>query len=205
MNKTLIFIVMLATLCLVPGAKAQSGNSGNVRTSIRPVTTFGGSTVIPAAGSTVMRNNDGVYWNISTSSLTPGEVVTLWVAFFNNPQFCDQTVPGCDPSDLNNLLVQGSLQWAGGAIVGANGRADFSGYLGLNDNTGYFILPGFNNQPNPAPGLINPRGADVHLVIRRHGQASSDPATLQAQLNSFTGGCSVAGACANIQASIHEP
>jgi hypothetical protein len=152
-----------------------------------------------------MRNNDGVYWNISTSSLTPGEVVTLWVAFFNNPQYCNQFVPGCDPSDLNNLLVQGSLQWAGGAIVGANGRADFSGYLGLNDNTGYFILPGFNNQPNPAPGLINPRGADVHLVIRRHGQASSDPATLQAQLNSFTGGCSVAGACANIQASIHEP
>ena len=205
MNKTLIFIVLLAALCLVPNASAQNGNSGNVRTSIRPVTVVGGSTVIPAAGSTVMRNNDGVYWNISTSSLTPGEVVTLWVAFFNNPQFCNQMVPGCDPSDLNNLLVQGSLQWAGGAIVGANGRADFSGFLGLYDNTGFFILPGFTHQPNPAPGLINPRGADVHLVIRRHGQASSDPATLQAQLNSFTGGCNVAGACANIQASIHEP
>lgn len=205
MNKTLLLIILLTTLYVAPNANAQNGGSGNVRTSIQKVTNFAGTAVIPAAGSAVSRNNDGAYWNISTSSLTPGEVVTLWVAFFNNPQYCDQAVPGCDPSDLNNLLVQGSLQWAGGAIVGANGRADFSGYLGLNDNTGYFILPGFTNQPNPAPGLFNPRSAEIHLVIRRHGQASSDPATLQAQLNSFTGGCSVAGACANIQASIHHP
>ena len=205
MKKTLSLGILLSALCLVTNAIAQNGGSGNVRTSIEKVTTFGGTTVIPAAGSTVMRNNNGIYWNISTSSLTPGEVVTLWVAIFNNPSYCDQAVPGCAPSDLNNLLVQGSLQWAGGAIVGANGRADFSGYLGLNDNTGYFILPGFNNQPNPAPGLINPKGADVHLVIRRHGAASSDPTTLQAQLSGFTGGCNVPGACANIQASIHEP
>jgi hypothetical protein len=205
MNKTLIFIILLATLCLVPTANAQNGGSGNVRTSIQKVTVFGGSTVIPAAGSTVMRNNDGIYWNISTSSLPVGEAVTLWVAIFNNPSYCDQTVPGCAPSDLNNLLVQGSLQYAGGAVVGVNGRADFSGYLGLNDNTGYFILPGFTNMPNPAPGLFNPKGADIHLVIRKHGPASSDPATLQAQLSGFTGGCNVPGACANIQASIHEP
>ena len=210
MNRTLILSVVLTALCLVSYVTAQNGGSGNVKTSIRPVTVFGGTTVIPAAGSTVSRNNDGAYWNISTSSLTPGEVVTLWVAFFNYPNNCDQMfpgnlVPGCDPADLNNLLVEGSLQWAGGAIVGPNGRADFSGYLGLNDNTGYFILPGFTRQPNPAPGLINPKGADIHLVIRRHGPASSDPATLQAQLSSFTGGCGVPGACANVQASVHQP
>lgn len=205
MNKTLILSILLTALCLVSSVSAQSGNSGNLKTSIRPVTTFGGTEAIHGAGSSLARNNDGIFWNISTSSLTPGEVVTLWVAIFNNPQFCDQLLPGCEPSDLNTLLVQGSLQWAGGAIVGANGRADFSGYLGLNDNFGYTILPGFTRQPNPAPGLINPRGADVHLVIRRHGPASTDPATLQAQLNSFGGGCNVAGACANIQASIHQP
>ena len=205
MNKTFILSILLASLVLATSVSAQKDTSGNVKTSIKNVTVFGSSTVIPAAGSTVSRNNDGVFWNISTSSLTPGEVVTLWVAFFNNPRYCDQTAPGCDPSDMNNPLVNGSLQYGGGAIVGANGRADFSGYLAVGDNTGFFILPGFASMPNPAPGLVNPKGADIHLVIRRHGPASSDPASLQAQLGGFTGGCNVAGACANVQASVHEP
>lgn len=186
-------------------ASAQDTRSANVKTSIKKVSNFAGTAVIPAAGSTVARNNDGAYWNISTSSLPVGEVVTLWVAIFNNPSFCDQTVPGCTPSDMNNPAVNGSLQYAGGAIVGVNGRADFSGYLAVGDNTGFYLLPMFPNMPNPAPGLVNPKGADIHLVIRKHGPASSDPAILQEQLSTFTGGCSVMGACANIQASIHEP
>ena len=205
MKRSLILSIVLSALALATGVSAQKDSSGNVKTSIKKVTVFGSSTVIPAAGSTVSRNNDGVYWNISTSSLTPGEVVTLWVAFFNYPFYCDQTVPGCTPSDLNNAAVQGSLQYGGGAIVGPNGRADFSGYLSVGDNTGAYIGPPFTSIPNPAPGLLNPKGADVHLVIRRHGPASSDPAILQAQLSSFGGGCSIAGACANIQASVHEP
>jgi hypothetical protein len=205
MNKILIFGALVMALSLVTGASAQKDSSGNVKTSIKKVTVFGSSTVIPAAGSTVSRNNDGVYWNISTSSLTPGEVVTLWVAFFNYPSYCDQTVPGCTPSDLNNPAVQGSLQYGGGAIVDASGRADFSGYLAIGDNTGAYVGPPFTTIPNPASGLLNPKGADIHLVIRRHGPASTDPAILQAQLSSFGGGCSVAGACANIQASVHEP
>lgn len=205
MNKILTLSILLTALVLATSASAQKDSSGNVKTSVKNVTVFGSSTVVPAAGSTVARNNEGAYWNISTSSLTSGEVVTLWIAFFNNPFFCDQIMPGCTPADLNNPLVNGSLQYAGGAVVGANGRADFSGYLAVGDNTGYFILPGFDNMPNPAPGLVNPRGADIHLVIRKHGQASSDPAVLQAQLSGFTGGCNVPMACANIQASIHEP
>jgi len=211
MNKTLILSILLTALCLTANTSAQNGGSGNVKTSIANVTTFGGTTVIPAAGSTVMRNNDGAFWNISTSGLTPGHAVTLWVAFFNNPSYCDQQypgnlVPGCDPADLNNVLVNGSLQWAGGTVVGVDGRANFSGYLGEGDNTGFTLLPPFPNMPNPALGLINPKGADIHLVIRTHGPASSNPATLQAQLSSFGGGCAGSPSpCANIQASIHHP
>ena len=205
MNKLLIFGVLVLALSFVTDVRAQKDTSGNVKTSIKNVTVFGSSTVIPAAGSTVSRNNEGVFWNISTSSLTPGEVVTLWVAIFNYPFYCDQTVPGCAPSDLNNPAVQGSLQYGGGAIVGQNGRADFSGYLAVGDNTGAYVGPPFTTIPNPAPGLLNPKGADIHLVIRRHGQASSDPVVLQSQLSTFGGGCSVMGACANIQASVHEP
>lgn len=205
MNKILTVSIVLTALFLVTSASAQKDRSGNVKTSIQNVTVFGSSTVIPAAGSTVVRNNEGAYWNVSTSNLPQGEVVTLWVAIFNYPFFCDQTVPGCAPSDLNNPLVQGSLQYGGGVIVGANGRADFSGYLAVGDSTGAYTGPPFTTIPNPAPGLLNPKGADIHLVLRKHGLPSGDPMILQSQLSTFGGGCNVMGACANIQASVHEP
>ena len=189
---------------LMPGfvsnAMAQSGESGNVKTSIAAVKTFDGSAVIPNAGASLSRNNEAAFATISTASLTPGTVVTLWWAIFNNPSSC--ATPNCSPADLNNPDVNGSLQFGGGAVVGLNGRADFAGYLAVGDNTGFHLLPQFPLMPNPAPGLVNPKGATIHLVIRTHGAASADPATLAQQLTSFGGGCSVMpNPCANIQAA----
>lgn len=200
MNKTLILGFLLSALFFVTAVPAQKNSSGNVKTSITTVTNFARTTVIPAAGSSLSRNNEGVFWNFSTSSLPIGEAVTLWIAVFNNPAYCGPG--GCVPADLNNPFVNGSLQYGGGAVVGVNGRADFAGYLAAGDNSGAFYL--FPNMPNPAPGIVDPKGAEIHLVIRKHGPASSDPATLQAQLSGFTGGCNVPGACANIQASVHQ-
>ena len=190
--------IVLAILAITTQAVAQSGESGNVKTSITSVTNFTHTAVIPAAGASLSRNNNGVFTNISTSQLTPGHVVTLWWVFFNNPKACVGDV--CAPSDLANPDVNGSLQYGGGYLVGINGRADFSGYLGVGDNTGYFIL--FPTMPNPAPGLVNPKSAEIHLVIRDHGPASSDPAILQQQLTIFGGGCSMSNPCANIQAAV---
>ena len=103
--------------------------------------------------------------------------------------------------DLNNPAVNGSLQFGGGQVVGLNGRADFGGYLAVGDNTGFHLLPQFSLMPNPAPGLVNPKGATIHLVIRTHGVASADPTILNQQLSSFGGGCSL-NPCSNIQAAL---
>jgi hypothetical protein len=195
---------LLATLVFVTNAAGQDPGSGNVRTSITKVKTFDGTATIPYAGSSLSRNSRGIFWNISTFDLTPGNTITLWVVIFNNASQCDQTVPGCAPPDLNNPVVNGSLQYGGGAVVGPGKRADFSGFLEIGDNTGFFLLPMFPNMPNPAPGLVSVKGAEVHLVIRNHGPASTDPATLTQQLTTFGGGCS-SFACANIQASVHTP
>ena len=159
------------------------------KTQIAPVQVFGSTTIVRQAGASLSRTNDGVFATISTSGLTPGNVVTLWWGFFNNPRGCAGTV--CTPSDLNNPYVNGSLQYGGGYLVGVNGRADFGGYLGVRDNTGFFFLPPFPNMPNPAPGLVDSKGAQIHLVIRDHGPASSDPEILHQQLSTFGTGANI--------------
>ena len=203
MNRTRLTVlccsVALLTLALAGNVSSQSNESGNVKTSIAKVKTFDGLAVIPYAGASLSRNNEAAFATISTSGLTPDHVVTLWWAIFNNPEFC--ATPACAPMDLNNPAVNGSLQYGGGQVVGLNGRADFGGYLAVGDNTGFHLLPQFPLMPNPAPGLVNPKGATIHLVIRTHGPASADPTILNQQLTSFGGGCSV-NPCSNIQAAL---
>jgi hypothetical protein len=201
-NTIVTFLLMLAGTTLVV---AQNADSGNVKTTIGPVVQFGNpSVVIPYAGASLSRNNAGVMATISTSGLTPGHVVTLWWAIFNNPRYCG-SIP-CAPLDLNNQLVHGSLQFGGGQIVGENGRADFSGYLGIGDASGFFKL--FPNMPDPPVGVEYPKTAQIHLVIRDHGPAltgqnpgTPENPTLYDQLNSFGGGCAVQ-TCRNVQAAI---
>jgi hypothetical protein len=187
----------LLTPALATRTTAQSGENGNFKTRIEKVTAFGGSAVIPYAGASLSRNNEGAFMTFYTSGLTPGTVVTLWWAFFNNPKSC--ATPGCSPNDLANPDVNASLQYAGGRIVGVDGSVSFGGFLGVADNTGFEIRPGM---PNPAPGLVKPKKATIHLVVRSHGPASTDPAILSQQLTSFNGGCTTANPCSNIQAAV---
>jgi hypothetical protein len=197
--------IAVSALLLAASATAQSGNSGNVKTQIVKVNVLGSTAVIPAAGASLSRNNEGVFGTISTSGLTPGSVTTLWWAIFNNPEFCASTI--CAASDFNNPLVNGSLQYGGGTIVGAGGRADFSDYFAVGDNTGFFLNPAFPNMPNPAPGIVDAKKAQIHLSIRTHGPANADPAILNQQLTSFPGGCavSVPSPCATIQGAVFLP
>lgn len=193
-------LIMLAAAA--QGA-AQSTESRNLKTSITKVIQFGNASVtIPYAGASLSRNNEGALGTISTSQLAPGHVVTLWWAIFNVPSQCAGAV--CAPPDLNNPLVNGSLQLGGGEVVGVSGRVNFSGYLGVGDNTGFYRLPMFPNMPDPAPGIVDTNAAEIHLVIRDHGPASSDPTILQQQLSSFPGGCTVSNPCANVQAAIFQ-
>lgn len=180
-------------------------SNDTVKTDIAPVHVFGSTVIIPQAGASLSKNNESAFATISTSGLTPGHVVTLWWAIFNNPEYC--ATPGCSASDLNNPWVQGSTQYGGGLIVGAGGRADFSGYLATRDNTGFEILPPFPNMPNPSPGIVSTKKATIHLIIRTHGAANADPAILSQQLTKFGGGCavSVPTPCANIQAALFFP
>jgi hypothetical protein len=184
--------------CLLQSTVAQSPKSGNVQVTIVPNHFFGTTNIAPYGGGSLSRNNDGVFGTIYASGLTPGTVVTMWWAIFNNPEFC--AAETCAPSDFLNPLVDGALLYGGGRLIGVDAYATFGGYRAEGDNTGFQINPGY---PNPSPGLIDSKKAQIHLALRTHGMASSDPAVLQQQLTSFNGGCPP-NSCMNVQAAIFK-
>ena len=197
---TIIFCAAISIFAFAADSFAQGTKSGNVKTTIVKVINFAGTAIIPQAGASLSRDNKGVFATISTSSLTPGNVVTFWWVVFNNPELC--ATPTCAGSDLNNPLVNGSLQFGGGTIADAGGRANFSGYLEAGDNTGFYLNPAFPNLPNPSTGIVDTKKAQIHFTLRNHGPASADPVILQQQLTSFPGGCSMMNPCANVQAAV---
>ena len=202
-NNFAVFGCCIAVLTFVFAVQAiaQSDKSDTVKTDIVPVFVIGTTTVIPQAGASLSRNNEGVLGTISTSGLTPGHVITLWWAIYNNPEFCAN--PVCAPPDFNNPAVNGSLQFGGGTLADAGGRVSFTGYLAEGDNTGFYSHPMFPNLPNPSPGIVNTKKAQIHLAVRTHGLPNPDPVIYQQQLTSFPGGCSVAmPPCATVQAAL---
>ena len=201
---TVVCCLIGLTLALAGTASSQSTESGNVKTSTNSVYAIASGAVVPAAGASLTRNNNAVFATISSSGLAPGHVITFWWVIYNNPEFCANT--SCAPPDLNNPAVNGSLQYGGGTIADHGGRVNFSGYLAVDDNTGFYLNPMFPNMPNPSPGIVSAKKAQIHLALRSHGLPNPDPAILQQQLTSFPGGCSVAmPACATLQFSPFFP
>ncbi len=103
-------------------------------------------------------------------------------------------VPGTPPGPPTQS------SYGAGHIVGGSGNGNFSGHL----NTG--------------PGFDKPLTAEIHVVIRSHGQAV--PGMIPDQIHTFEGGCNPdltfpegpgriwpdsdeVGYCANVQLAIH--
>lgn len=188
--------ILVVTLLAVGTASAQSSSSGNPKTSLRPVQLIATGAIVPSAGSTLLRNKDGVYFDLHTSSLMPGVAASAWLAVFNNPEFCAETI--CTPNDFANPLVDGTLFSTGGVVVGRDGKAVYGAYRAVGDLTGARPGVGFG------AGLKHPLTAQIHIVVRTHGMASEDPAILEQQLTMFNGNCPGGVGCVSLQTSIHE-
>ena len=103
-------------------------------------------------------------------------------------------------------------------LFALSGGAAYAGNPGDQTTSSVFDFTGAGQPGNTTlvrtpPGLIDPHGAEVHLVLRSHGPAVSG--MLADQIGSFEGGCAVfldppeiayeAGECSDIHASIHAP
>ena len=128
---------------------------------------------------------------------------------WNAPENCSTS--HCSEADLFYPAVVSDVIYAAGNVVGGNGKSAFAAYLSEGDNSGS-ISPAFGF---PAPGLIDAETAEIHLVVRTHGQAI--PGLINAQIHTFAGGCSEfppfppslgtpgPNTCEDIQFAIHLP
>jgi hypothetical protein len=192
------------------------------QTEIEPVvsTTFvewvPNGPVVEGAESTLVRMKHGFYATFSAVELEPGDAYTMWWVIFNKPENCSDGECGENDAfifDNNNepvLTDEGGRLWnfpahaatefaigrASGSIVDMNGTAEFRAHLPLGDDTEFDF----------GPGLLKPFLAEVHLIIRTHGQMM--PGLLHEQLNTPWGGCPEGwpkDPCKDVQLAIHGP
>jgi len=145
--------------------------------------------------SQLVRTPNGVSMNLQTTELDAGAAYTVWWIIFNNPEYCQSTP--CGPGDLlpngGDPMVDSSVVWATGHVIGGTGAATFAAHLQVDKPKGQVL---FGN------GLQNAQGAEIHLVVRSHGQPI--PGQVDEQISTFEGGCDV-NVCEDQQFTIHLP
>jgi hypothetical protein len=186
---TLVAVLSVALLAGAAGTVMAVGSETGTSSvfAIGPGHTFIAD--IPGASSTLVRTPNGISVTLNTSGLPAGHALTMWALIFNDPTACG--AGGCHEmnGDLNIAAVQGSVYHVAGHVVGET--SSFAGFVPLDD------------APNAArgPGLLDPYGAEIHLIVRDHGVAGTGD-LLQEQFNNNSPAfCNVA--CADIQESIH--
>ena len=151
----------------------------------------------PMGADRAILKRDGkcLSYRIKTSGLPPG-AYTNWWGTWNEPGNCtDQTsFPGsqCGLGDLGNPDL--GVFWATGGIVGDDGIGRFKDEYCVGEDRGF--PANFAIEPHVAPlqdvqgpGLLNPKGAAVWIIIKYHGPVAADPGARYHQLNSLLGAC----------------
>lgn len=150
--------------------------------------------------SQLIRTDSGLSMSLQTSGLPAGDAVTTWWVVFNQPQNCASNP--CGEPDLFNVAAQPSVQLASGHVIGADGRGNYGAHLSVGDTSGAWPL-------YTGPGVIDPRTAQVWLVVHDHGPAI--PGLLETMIHSFGGGCANLppftgpNTCASTQIAVYLP
>lgn len=158
---------------------------------------FSDGGAVGAGAARLVTNDAGATISVRTAELA-AEPHTVWWVVFNHPEHCaDPFAPGfqCGPGDLpfngGDARVEFSLLYAAGNVVGNSGHAGFGGHLRTGDVSDATV----------GKGLVHPRGAEIHLVIRTHGPTI--PHMVSEQIHTFNGGCEVGepnqGLCQDVQ------
>jgi hypothetical protein len=147
----------------------------------------------PAGSSKIVRNNKGVsgdlYASLSNSVGSAEDLaVTLWIIVFNYPGECETAYACGADADFVNPAVMPDALYGAGNIVDSSEVVSFGFHRKAGDNSGsiadLFGMPTDDGEPF---GLRNPRGAEIHYVVRLHGPMI--PLEMPDQIKSYGGGC----------------
>jgi hypothetical protein len=133
--------------------------------------------VIEDTEAELERMDGAIYIEAETEGLQPGHAYTVWAIVYNSPADC---IGRCSMDD-DLFHASTSVLWSGaGFIADEDGEAEFEAILVEGEAAGEILL---------GDGISNAATAEVQLVVRGHGPASSDPYVLADQLSLFMGGC----------------
>jgi hypothetical protein len=186
-----IFAALIVTIIAISTPLPSQVYADSVARDTSRVHWQSDGSIVPGSSSLLVRTDYSVSMNLQTSQLPPRHTVTVLWAIFNHPEFCSRGHFGlrCGPADLSKPQVQASQVFATGHVIGSNGIANFGTHLAVGDTSNALF----------GPGLINPMGADIHIIVFDHGEA--DPALMPSQIDS----ASVCNpTCVNLQAAAHE-
>lgn len=162
-----LFVIALALFVAASGlftsSNAQANGEMHSKTIVHTVTFDGLYDAVETVGhSNLVRHDDGIILQLSTSKLIPGGVYTYWWIV----------------EDPDGLMIA----WAYGAVAGPNGKTALNlmlpaGAAGIADNPAVHLDQG-------APGMNDPLGATVAVEIVYHGQAD-DPGVTDEWFTTF--------------------
>lgn len=133
---------------------------------------------VPQAWAKLTTDASGIQLLMQTADLPPGDAVTIWWIIFNNPEECAAFPAGtCSLVDLDNPAVAPEITYATGAVINSNGKAHFAAEMGV----GHVPEEWFGN------GLINPEGAEIHVISHSHGPVI--PGLADNMVSTYRGGC----------------
>lgn len=213
MVKKLLLIIALLGVMVAAGAALAQTDETEPTIQTTEVHKFADGAAVEDSFALLNRYENGLTAAISTADLTEGDVYTVWWVFFNEPQNC--TDGACSEDDIftfdNGELVQtedGNFQLnfegienAGVSIQHAAGGYAVDDTLNTSATLGIGDVPGIV----VGNGLLDPIGAEVHLVVRTHGQMVE--AAFAEQISTFGGGCDpiMAAPCQDVQFSVFPP
>ena len=144
---------------------------------------FSDASVVDGSSATLMRNDQNVRLTLNTSELEAGGAYTIWWIIFNNPEYCSDSCGEDDLPPFNpdgyNPAIEPSAAFATGHVIGNNGKGNFGASLQEGLPKGQTLF---------GEGLIDSRKAEIHIVVRAHGQPI--PGIVNEMIGTYGGGCS---------------
>jgi hypothetical protein len=114
----------------------------------------------------LLRTDGAVGVEMHTFGLEANHPYTAWWVIFNSPTGCNGACNADDIFDADgkmdpNVNAGVSILFADGTIADADGNASFSALLAVGRPFGQSLT---------GAGLVNPRNAEIHMVVRHHGE-----------------------------------